>query len=139
MARAHATKYFDSQRAGNSALRPGGRPAQRQTRAPIAAAQRAKRRVEAMRPCAPRATPLHACTLLLFSLLLPASEDASHTVHFITSACSTNLLSGQAGYEATEVQQISKLRASLAQGPASMERFSAFSATSFTHELHSVL
>ena len=56
----------------------------------------------------------HACTLLLFSLLLPASEDASHTVHFITSACSTNLLSGQAGYEATEVQQISKLRASLA-------------------------
>ena len=35
-------------------------------------------------------------------------------VPFITSAYSTNLLSGQAGYEATEVQQISKLRASLA-------------------------
>ena len=64
MARAHATKYFDRQRASNSALRPGGRAAQRQTRAPIALAQRAKRRVEAMRPCAPRATPssLHRST-----------------------------------------------------------------------------
>ena len=48
-----------------------------------------------------------------FLLLLPSSEAASHMVPFITSAYSTNLLSGQAGYEATEVQQISKVRASL--------------------------
>ena len=58
--------------------------------------------------------PAHALTLLRFLLLLPASEAASHTVPFITSAYSTNLLSGRAGDEATQVQQISELRASLA-------------------------
>ena len=56
----------------------------------------------------------HALTLLRFWLLLAASEAASHTVPFITSAYSTNLLSGRAGDEATQVQQISELRASLA-------------------------
>ena len=75
----------------------------------------------------------HACTLLLFSLLLPASEDASHTVPFITSAYSTNLLSGQTGYEATEVQQISKLWASLAL-PKKSSRVQAWAPAHFHTE-----
>ena len=47
------------------------------------------------RPAAARGDRLaarHALTLLRFSLLLPASEAASHMVPFISSAYSTNLL-----------------------------------------------
>ena len=69
----------------------------------------------------------HALTLLRFLLLLSASEAASHTVPFITSAYSTNLLSGRAGDEARQVQQISELRASLAL-PKTRSRVKACSA-----------